>query len=396
MRSQIEGLEFESREQATPLPSFLAEHRDSVQHLWRSARAQSTSLPLPSLRRHQKQQQRALAALWALVLPPALQTAYAWAQPSHLSIASESEDNEEGASQAPHGLASLALCSVDLLGLLVALMHWKAVIQEPLTVEQFDELVPYLLVAHGLQSVLGTRETQAAFAPPHSDHPDVGPTHEGLAFLLERVLSPEEKRRGQSLGVSLRTPPVQQRQFVFLRQLYILRHTLFDVFFSELPDGSGSAPFLEVSNILLNPCPWFAEESGGLVGTGLLPGLEPTPLSWETLLPYWRGGEGKQGQVVRPVERFCPWRFVPLPPTYCFPYAEPYASQAVCSVCHTRSEMPLLCLHCGTLLPQCTQPSCSCRPPHEELFEVLSLSLLSSIRIIIIVYSYLSLSLLMN
>merc|ERR1712110_305982 len=78
---------------------------------------------------------------------------------------------------------------------------------------------------------------------------------------------------------------------------------------------------------------------------------------------------GRSLYLVRPVERFCPLQFIPLPPTYCFPYAEPYVSQAVCSICHTRSEMPLLCLHCGTLLPQCTRDSCSSLPAHTEMLE---------------------------
>lgn len=202
-----------------------------------------------------------------------------------------------------------------------------------MTVDEFDGEIRVLLVAQILQIFLVPDSVESILLDSYVDLGPMSPEVLTLATtLLGRLMTEKE------CGV------LKLKLFAFLRKVYILRSTLFDVFFSELPDGSGGAPLLEIFN-------------------SVLPSFQQMPMDEiEHYRSIWKGQLSQDGLLksIRECEAFASFRFVPLPETYVFSYEKKYTS-FTCPHCSAVPSETFMCLICETLLPQCKTRNCRVR-----------------------------------
>ena len=212
-------------------------------------------------------------------------------------------------------LFSLQLLQCDLFSVLVALLFYHS---QECPMEEFDNLVQILFAALLVQIVLkeNTSLESTAIAPTGSIHPNV-------ADLLQLVVNAVS-----SATIDEYIPIVQQKSKEFLRKVYILRHTLYNVFFSSLPEDNGSIN--DICEVLIrNP--------------------QQTPQLPE-LLTYWIiSKDSSTEKIVRSNSDFCPFSFIDLPQTYSFTYDKKYTTYQ-CPNCGKPPLKPALCLICGTIL----------------------------------------------
>ena len=301
----MEKLEFQSRDSLTPPQELLAEHRTSTQHLFATGRFYSRAMEADR-ERHSR---------GGLV--------------SFADRVRRSFYPSDG--QSP----DFPLLSGDLFSIFIALLYWHPT---PPTLEEFDEISRLFILANGLQA-----STQKNASSNTAGYPNLGPQHDALQEILSQLSS--------NLNGADRL-----KQFAFLRKVYILRNTLFDVFYSELPDGSGAAPFLELCNILLNT--QLSEKEAQ--ETSPFPPLEKAKI----LLNHWKGGLGHS----LPIERFHSYQFITLPEVFDFLYQDSYSQP--CPLCTLKGMRTLLCLQCGELLSQCQ--TCGSEPERRGVSELLS------------------------
>jgi len=218
------------------------------------------------------------------------------------------------------------LLQCDPFALLVAYIFYHA---GAISLEAFDQLTGTLLIALSLQVL---SKCPPSINLPETSYPSLGPSHAGVDAMVtllarDRTLSGEERQC------------IQLKQFAFLRKVYLLRNTLFDTFFSELPDGSAGVPFMELCNVLL---------------------CNDQALSSEVVEKQIKAWTFPANGSVRPNESFAPFHFIPLPYEYRFTYDKKYTSSQ-CPGCQTKSREPALCLLCGELLARCENTSCRMR-----------------------------------
>ena len=294
LRSKIESIEFVSREELLPPISLLAENRSIVQQLYNSALGYKKCCQIDD-----NYDQKSVL--------------------SHIQCLQWLMDGEDTCTFA-HGDENLMNC--DIFSVLTSLVFYSPKIE----LEQFDDLVQILFAAQILQILLAfshSKNEPSSKVFGFTSHPHLDELVSLISATCETQVPAESKASIFDEGLE------------FLRKVYILRHTLFDVFFSTLKDESSSMPFADLCDALI---------------------CDPRRVTaLPTYLRRWEKIGRDTNDPVRLNPAFAPFTFIKLPSDYSFAYDKKYTSQ-ICDDCGDRPKNPALCLLCGQLV--CAAAKC--------------------------------------
>ena len=211
------------------------------------------------------------------------------------------------------------LLECDLFSVLVSYIYYY---DGECKIEEFDRLVQILFAAKLLQTVLNpcTEEIQSS-----EENMDITSLHPNVIEFLQLIVNivPDICKIEDITSFN--------QNISFLRKVYILRHTLYDVFFSSLPDES--SPFSDLCEVLIhNP---------------------QTISNLDQLLQSWYSSTPKD--QIRSTATFAPFTFIELPKQYSFAYDKKFTN-FICCNCNGTPSKPALCLICGTIV--CAESGC--------------------------------------
>ena len=220
------------------------------------------------------------------------------------------------------------LLSCDLFSILISLIFYHG--NQRIQMEQFDDFVHVLFIAQILQILYHYHPGDCV-----DNTCEYSITNESISFAYfheilliiknSNVLSLHDNHLHDVQGF------IYNRCLEFIRKVYILRHTLFDVFFSNLPDENSKSPFSDLCETLIK---------------------NSSSRNLENLISHWSSTTNS----IREVAFFAPFNFTNLPRQFSsFAHDKKY-SAFICQNCGKKPKNPALCLFCGIIV--CSKARC--------------------------------------